>query len=120
MRINDNIENPADDIESYCPQCSDTVTEIGRGDQLQCDNVDCSHVFDNNKRGQKMIKWTKTTESTPDAGREVVVKNTTKKLFGYDDDTRCRIVKFSPVDDKQAVFDWMDAEGFDLWAYADE
>ena len=50
MRIDDSIENPADDIESYCPQCESTVTEIGNGSQLQCDDKDnCNHIMNNNK-----------------------------------------------------------------------
>ena len=43
----DNIENPADNIESYCPQCGSTVTEIDQGERLRCDYSGCGHVFDN-------------------------------------------------------------------------
>lgn len=49
MRIDDSIENPADDEESYCTQCESTVTEINRATQLQCNDINCSHVFDNNR-----------------------------------------------------------------------
>ena len=47
MRVDDSIENPTDNIESYCPNCGSTVIEINQGEQLQCDDVDCSHIFDN-------------------------------------------------------------------------
>ena len=41
--------NHWDDNESSCSQCGQTVTEINRGEQLQCDDKDCNHIMDNNK-----------------------------------------------------------------------
>ncbi len=49
MTIEKQISQHVDDKESYCPQCESTVTEIGTGQQLQCDDIGCSHVFDNNR-----------------------------------------------------------------------
>jgi len=42
--------NHWDDNESYCPECGQTMTEIGQGEQLQCDDREnCGEIIDNNR-----------------------------------------------------------------------
>ena len=67
-----------------------------------------------------MIKWNKSAEVTPEPGREVILKNSTKTIFDKATGTRCKVQIFSVEESAQDIFDGLDLYGFDQWVYADE
>ena len=67
-----------------------------------------------------MINWQLSKESTPEPGREVILKNTTKVIFDKPSGSRCKIMKYSKGDPKQDIADGLEVYDFDLWAYTDE
>ena len=69
---------------------------------------------------ERMINWQLSIESTPEPGREVILKNTTKVIFDKASGSRCKITKYSAEDEKKDIADALNVYDFDLWAYTDE
>lgn len=68
----------------------------------------------------KMINWLSSDVTTPDPGRSIVAKNSTKIIFDKASGGRCLTVVCSPYDTKEDIADTLEMHGYDLWAYTDE
>ena len=67
-----------------------------------------------------MIKWLSSSVTSPDSGREIIVKNSKKVIFDKESGTRCEILKFPGHFDFDEVAEGLDLYGWDLWAYTGE
>ena len=66
-----------------------------------------------------MIQWSKTAEVTPEPGRELIAKNTQKKIWDKYSGKKCELFIFAEIE-RELIQDGLMHDNYDLWAYTDE